>query len=48
MYEWYKTEDMIKCLWADSKIGDKGAVIIGEALKTNSTVTELQLHGNEK
>ena len=33
--------------WACNKIGDEGARMISEALKTNSTLTELNLYSDE-
>ena len=32
----------------DSDIGDEGAKMIGEVLKNNSTLTTLELYGDEK
>ena len=29
----------------DNKIGDEGAIVLGEALKDNSTLTQLNLYG---
>ena len=34
--------------WTGNKIGAKGAIKISESLKTNKTLTELNLYGNEK
>ena len=31
--------------WADNEIGDEGARVLGDALKTNTTLTELNLSG---
>ena len=37
-----------KWTWTDNNIGAEGARMISEALKTNSTLTELNLRGDEK
>ena len=34
--------------WTANKIGAKGAIAISESLKTNTTLTELNLHGDDK
>ena len=34
--------------WTDNKIGDEGAIAISESLKTNTTLTELNLGGDVK
>ena len=34
-------------LWTANNIGDSGAIMISELLKTNSTLTELNLWGDE-
>ena len=34
--------------WVDNKIGGEGAKTIGELLKKNSTLTELDLTGKER
>ena len=34
--------------WTDNKIGDSGAMKIGEALMTNNTLTTLNLSGDDK
>ena len=34
--------------WTDNHIGDEGAVKISESLKTNTTLTELNLEGDDK
>ena len=34
--------------WIDNKIGDSGAKMISEGLKSNSTLTELNLVSDEK
>ena len=40
---------MIKqIILADNNIGDEGARMISESLKTNTTLTELNLEGDEK
>ena len=39
---------MIKCKWTENWIGDEGARMISEALKCNSTLTQLNLDGDEK
>ena len=40
---------MIKCkIWTDNNIGNSGARMISESLKTNTTLTELDLGGDEK
>ena len=39
---------MINCnIWAGNKIGDEGARMISEALKINSTLTNLDLNCDE-
>jgi len=35
-------------IWTDNKIGDEGARMISEGLKRNSTLTILNLAGDEK
>ena len=35
-------------IWTDNNIGDEGARMISESLKTNSTLTELNLGGDDK
>jgi len=35
-------------VWTGNSIGREGARMIGEALKCNSTLTELNLSGDEK
>ena len=37
-----------KKIWTDNRIGDSGAGMISESLKTNTTLTELWLGGDEK
>ena len=34
--------------WTDNEIGDEGAMKISESLKTNTTLTELNLGGDDK
>ena len=34
--------------WTDNKIGDSGAMKIGEALMTNNTLTTLYMDGDDK
>ena len=34
-------------IWTDNKIGDEGARMISESLKTNTTLTNLDLYGDE-
>ena len=34
--------------WADNGIGDEGARVLGGALKTNTTLTELNLWGEQR
>ena len=46
--EWIKIEMIIDIyIWTDNKIGDEGARMISEALKINTTLTELDLSGDE-
>ena len=40
--------EMINELWTDNRIGAEGARMISEGLKINSTLTELNLYGDEK
>ena len=35
-------------IWTGNNIGDEGARMISESLKTNSTLTELYLYGDVK
>ena len=35
-------------IWTDNNIGDEGARMISESLKTNTTLTTLYLGGDEK
>ena len=35
-------------IWTANLIGDSGARMISESLKTNTTLTELDLYGDEK
>ena len=37
-----------KWIWTDNDIGAEGAGMISEALKINSTLTELNLGGDER
>ena len=39
---------MITTKYKDNKIGDEGVKMISEVLKSNSTLTELDLSGDEK
>ena len=34
--------------WTGNEIGDEGAIQISESLKTNTTLTELNLFGDDK
>ena len=34
--------------WTDNRIGDDGANQISESFKTNTALTELDLHGDDK
>ena len=34
--------------WTDNDIGAEGAIAISELLKTNTTLTELDLYGDDK
>ena len=34
--------------WTDTEIGDEGAIRISESLKTNATLTSLDLRGAEE
>ena len=45
--EWKWNTNPIK-QWTDNKIGDKGAIAISESLKTNTTLTSLNLGGDDK
>ena len=45
--EMIKDNDKMK-KWTDNNIGDEGARMISESLKTNTTLTKLNLSGNEK
>ena len=38
-----KEIEMINEIWTDNNIGDEGAGMLSEALKINSTLTELNL-----
>ena len=42
-----KRNEMIKWIWTDNKFGDEGARMISEALKSNSTLTTLDLSCDE-
>ena len=33
------------CDWADNEIGGEGARVLGDALKTNTTLTQMDLSG---
>ena len=47
--EWTNdNENDIKMKWIDNNIGDEGAKMIGEGLKSNSTLTSLWLNGDGK
>ena len=35
-------------IWTDNDIGESGAIMISETLKTNTTLTTLYLCGDEK
>ena len=35
-------------IWTGNNIGDSGAIMISESLKTNTTLTELNLSGDKK
>ena len=39
---------IINIIWTGNNIGDEGARMISEALKCNSSLTELNLNGDEK
>ena len=43
----YEPEREMKKTWSVNFIEDEGAKMIGEALKTNTTLTELNLRGND-
>ena len=45
--EMIKDNDKMK-KWRDNNIGDEGARMISESLKTNTTLTILNLSGDEK
>ena len=34
--------------WTDNEIGAEGAIAISESLKTNTTLTKLNLRGDDK
>ena len=36
------------CDWAGNEIGDEGARALGDALKTNTTLTELHLNSEQQ
>ena len=42
-----KNIKMVKWIWTEYEIGDSGAKMISEALKINSTLTQLNLGGDE-
>ncbi len=44
--KWKRREMKWKNKWTDNKIGDEGAIAMSESLKTNSTLTSLDLSGN--
>ncbi len=44
--KWYKMNNNW-IMWTGNKIGDEGARMISEALKTNTTLTKLDLRGYE-
>jgi len=41
-------DSIMKKKWTDNNIGDSGAAIICESLKTNTTLTKLDLRCDEK
>ena len=43
-----RENNSIKWKWTDNNIGDSGASTISESLKTNTTLTELYLNGDDK
>ena len=47
MKEWNETQNLIK-QWTDNRIGAEGANQISESLKTNTTLTTLDLSGDDK
>ena len=42
-----KNDKLKIVIWTDNNIGDEGARMIGEALKTNTTLTKLHLWCDE-
>ena len=46
--EMINDNDKNEKLWTDNDIGDSGAIMISESLKTNTTLTKLYLSGDEK
>ena len=47
MKEWKWNTNPIK-QWTDNEIGDEGAIAISESLKTNTTLTKLDLRCDDK
>ena len=48
IYERMKNEENDNWIWTDNNIGAEGAKWISESLKTNTTLTKLNLWGDEK
>ena len=46
--EWIEMKYKFNKKWTDNKIGDEGAMKIRESLKSNTTLTSLNLEGDDK